>query len=657
VKYHTVNPDKQRAYQIEIGRFFGRLSPPLFRQALNVRNTITSLDGAQSGSWKDILSAENDKALPWLTTHRWLLNDRQYPAEAERDKLEKYLYLGMFFTYLATWLNEAILDPDTIFHISYQQLVETLQEAAQQQFRELIPPSSPFWQDYRRIQSDYDAAINWRSEWQLSANTDFTTADWQHYANGLAPIKTAITAAAYLTERPHDLPALWQIIDLTNQAVRIRQDILALRRDVGRGHLTYPTMRTMALAGLPVKRPFNPEQIIGAAILTGSIKKVCAEAAARLEQSRPIAAELSLPGWSTYCDQLEQSLNDIQSLFSLKKKDDQSQKLTFLPYRDPLSQSLKMAAAYLSADPMFSESIEINRGGLAGLDEATGVIFPFSFITYLLLENGHPLADHVDLIFQKMDTLGYRYYENMAVAPDADEVAILLRLFKYSQNQEEHRRQLEKPLQWLAANVLPDGRIPAFWEKVDVPVLKRMVVWESYCLTAEINTLLGLTAYDWPRFQPLIEKSAAGLFGRYLESDFGAVAYYDLLYTLWQAIALVRQLEAKTAGSHLSALIRAAGEKLARRLDFVAQNEDHTPQQAAFLVLACLEHQSNTILNPSWITSLQKTQRYDGSWGNEPFYITCDRDGLPGNWYSSHSMTTAFCYHALNTYNRWQNRP
>jgi hypothetical protein len=236
-------------------------------------------------------------------------------------------------------------------------------------------------------------------------------------------------------------------------------------------------------------------------------------------------------------------------------------------------------------------------------------------------------------------------------------VAILLRLFKYSQNQEEHRRQLEKPLQWLAANVLPDGRIPAFWEKVDVPVLKRMVVWESYCLTAEINTLLGLTAYDWPRFQPLIEKSAAGLFGRYLESDFGAVAYYDLLYTLWQAIALVRQLEAKTAGSHLSALIRAAGEKLARRLDFVAQNEDHTPQQAAFLVLACLEHQSNTILNPSWITSLQKTQRYDGSWGNEPFYITCDRDGLPGNWYSSHSMTTAFCYHALNTYNRWQNRP
>jgi hypothetical protein len=306
---------------------------------------------------------------------------------------------------------------------------------------------------------------------------------------------------------------------------------------------------------------------------------------------------------------------------------------------------------------MFGESIEVNRGGLAGLDEATGVIFPFSFITYLLLENGHALADHVDLIFHKMSTLGYRYYENMAVAPDADEVAILLRLFPYSQNQDKHRRQLEKPLQWLADNVLSDGRIPAFWEKVDVPVLKRMVAWESYCLAAEINTLHGLIAYDWPRFQPLIEKSAAGLFGRYLVSDFGTVAYYDPLYTLWQALALVRQLETRTADSPLSGIVREAGEKLTRRLDIEAQSSDYTPQQAAFLVLACLEHRSNTILTPTWITFLQKTQRYDGSWGNEPFYITCDRDGLPGNWYSSHTMTTAFCYHALNTYFRRQNRP
>lgn len=665
MKYHTVNPHKQSVYQAEIGRFFGRLPPPLFRQALNLRNTITSLDHAQTGSWTDILPAEPVEAepveapphLPWLTAHLRLLDDWQHPTGAERDRMEKHLHLGMFFTYLAAWLNEAIIDPDNVFHSGYQPLAAALQEAAQQQFRELLPPASPFWQDYNAIHRAYHEAVAWRNAWRSSTNTHFTTADWQHYADILAPMKLGITAAAYLLHRSQDLPALWQMVDLASQAAHIRQEILALRRDLGRGHLSYPIMQTLALAGLAAERPFNAEQIIGAAILTGSIKKVCAAAATRLEQSRHTAAELALPGWSAYCSQLELSLNDIHSLFSLKKKDDHPPNLTFLPYRDPLSQSLKMAAAYLSADPTFGESVEVNRGGLAGLDEATGVIFPFSFITYLLLENSHPLTDHVDLIFRQMDQLGYRYYENMAVAPDADEVAILLRLFPHSQNPDKHRRQLQKPLQWLVDNIQPDGRIPAFWEKVDVPVLKRLVVWESYCLTAEINTLLGLLAYDWPRFQPLIEKSAAGLFSRYLESDFGTVAYYDPLYTLWQALALVQQLGTRTADPHLSSLIKKAAGKLAQRLDIEAQNSDYTTQQAAFLVLACLEHRSDTILDPTWITFLQKTQRHDGSWGDEPLYITCDRDGLPGNWYSSRTMTTAFCYHALNTYSRRQNRP
>jgi hypothetical protein len=445
------------------------------------------------------------------------------------------------------------------------------------------------------------------------------------------------------------------MIDFANQAVRIRQEIIALRRDIGRGHLTYPIMRTLALAGREVARPFKPEQIMGAAILTGSIKKVCAEAAERLAQSRQKAADMALPGWLAYCDQVEASLADIQGLFSLKAGADRPHNLSFLPYRDVMGQSLQMAAGYLLADPAFGESVEVNRGGLEGLEKATGVIFPYSFITYLLLENGHPLAGHVDDIFQHMDRLGYRYYENMAVAPDTDETAILLRLFKYSQNQEQHRRQLERPLGWLVNNLMPDGRIPAFWDKVDVPVLARMVIWENYCMTAEINTLLGLIDYDLPRFRPLVEKSAVGLFGRYLESDFGTVAYYGLLYTIWQASALARRIEMQIIEPPVERIICDARERLNQRLAFEAEQVHDTPQQAAFLMLACLETSQNEhLLNPAWISCIQKTQRHDGSWDSEPFYITCDRDGLPGNWYRSRTMTTAFCYHALNSYQRKQ---
>jgi hypothetical protein len=183
-----------------------------------------------------------------------------------------------------------------------------------------------------------------------------------------------------------------------------------------------------------------------------------------------------------------------------------------------------------------------------------------------------------------------------------------------------------------------------------------MVVWENYCLTAETNALLGLIAYDWLRFQPLIERAASSLFGRYLASDFGAVAYYDLGYALWQTLTLTQQLEPRTADPHLTSLITQANEKLTARLALEANREAKTPQQAAFLIMACLDGQNQSLLDPTWIAFLHKTQRYDGSWDSEPFFITCDRDGLPGNWYSSRTMTTAFCYHALNNYHNWQQK-
>lgn len=650
MKYQTDDTGSQLNRLAIIGRFFGQLPPTQFRQALNLRNTITSLDGTQSGSWKDILTAEN--AQPWLLSHRWLLESQQLPAGLNRTKIENELHLAMFFSYLATWLNEAIMPPDTIFNQQYQSLAETLRNEASHHFQQLFPLDHAFWQDHLRLYQDYNQAISWQTDRQSGSETSFGPADWQQYANRLAPFKLGVTSAVHCLDIPEHLPTIWQMVNAANQAYLIQQDILALRRDLLRNHLSYPIMRTIALARIAVNRPFNPEQIMGAALLTGAVKKVCAEATDRLQASAQIATDLKISGWSSYCDQLQDSINGLQSLFSLKKgSPDEKQKQFFLPHRDIMGQSLRMAEGYLLADPNFQESYEVNRGGLEGLEEARGIIFPLSFITYLLLENGHDLGQNVDKIFSKMEQLGYRYYENMAVAPDTDEAGILLRLFKYSQNKEQHRQQLERPLQWLKANILPGGSIPAFWNTTDIDILERMVVWENYCLTAEINTLLGLIAFDWSRFQPLVEESALGVFGRYLTSDFGTVAYYDLRYTLWQTLTLLRELQSKTTNSHLTNLIDQAHIKLTERLILEVGRGAETPQQAAFLIMACLDGRHGAHLDPTWITFLQKTQRYDGSWDNEPFFITCDRDGLPGNWYSSRTMTTAFCYHALNQYN------
>ena len=78
------------------------------------------------------------------------------------------------------------------------------------------------------------------------------------------------------------------------------------------------------------------------------------------------------------------------------------------------------------------------------------------------------------------------------------------------------------------------------------------------------------------------------------------------------------------------------------------------PQDAALLTLTCLGHAADEALfEPAWVAALLKNQRFDGSWQAEPFYPTPNRGGV-ATWYASRSVTTAFCYHALQTYRRHQ---
>ena len=81
-----------------------------------------------------------------------------------------------------------------------------------------------------------------------------------------------------------------------------------------------------------------------------------------------------------------------------------------------------------------------------------------------------------------------------------------------------------------------------------------------------------------------------------------------------------------------------------------------SPQESAFLILACLSagdglaEKLEALLKPAWPLRLYKSQRYDGSWAAESLYGTPTR-GEFAAWYSSRTVTTAFCYHALKRYN------
>jgi hypothetical protein len=478
--------------------------------------------------------------------------------------------------------------------------------------------------------------------------------DLRRSAAKLAPAKLSVVAVALHSGHSAMLPQLLEMMDRLNQLFQARREILSLRRNLLRGEVAFPIVRTMMAAGIPLQAPLVPEQVLGAALLTGSVREICQESLEDLESYREIARGLKLPTWLAYFDTLETITRELLGLFSLgaaSAAETSQRHTTFLPYKDTLAQAIKIGEEYLLSDLTFRESWEVQRYVLLDIPEVTCKAFPAGLIIELLCANGHDLSAQVDEVFRTLQRNEFRYYDNYKIPPDADDLGLLLRLHQYSAQKEAHREMLQRPLRWMESNVLPSGEIPVYFTK-DVDLAMDLGNrWAIRCMSVESNLLLGLIDYDWEQYQALIEKSALHLCGRLLENGLGLTGNYDLFYALWIIPTLMAHLSTQPIGSELQEKMKGACSVVRDRLVRETHRRFISPQQAAYLTLACLGHPAEALFRPQWITLMLKNQRYDGSWEAEPFYPTPNRGGV-ATWYASRSITTAFCYHALQTYRK-----
>jgi len=263
-----------------------------------------------------------------------------------------------------------------------------------------------------------------------------------------------------------------------------------------------------------------------------------------------------------------------------------------------------------------------------------------------LCANGHNLSTQVDEILNILNQNNFCYYENVqSGAPDADDIGLAFRLYRYS-TQPMHNL-LERPLRWLENNILPSGEIPVFWTKgVEGYLSEGFAMPGNSCVGTEINLLLGLIDYDWTKYQTIIENSALNLFDRFNKNGLSGMTYYDAFYSLWAAFQLIAQLSAHSIAPTLQSKMTQIAPLLRQRWAQEIKRPYLTPQNLALLTLACLSQPTELDVKAEWITTILKQQRYDGSWDDEPSFPTPHRDAV-GIWYSSRSVTTAFCYHAL----------
>ncbi len=695
-------------YWPAVEQFFGRLPPRLFRQGVLLQNNLATFY-ADTGQFKDILARERDHPLLYL--HFWLLDDWNYPLDSSRSGLEQHLFLAMLFAFAAVYTHENILDPSTNVDNSYLFLEHTLTRQADLHLAHLFPSSSlfwryqqAFWQEYaeagvttadrrvrslpvgpptadRRPQRTYRCSTRFANVQPASRtfnvqrstfNVQPPTFNVHPLAGKLAFTKIPAVAVAMQAGREDLLLDLCAVLDRFNRVFQCMREIVTLRRDLAQHNYTYPILETLQTAGLDPLQPLPAEQILGAMVLTGSIARLCRENLAELETCRTVAQALNLPNFATYLTGIEAWVTEVGELFSVKPKSSnisathlagashlKQPKPLFAPYVDTLPKVIEMAEGYLLSDLTFRESWEVQRRGLFGLAEMTGRAFPMGLIVEILCRHGHDMTGLLNEIFNILQATGFRYYDHPHLPPDTDDLGLLLRLYPASAQPERHRDILQPPLRWLENSLGETGEIPV-WLKSPGKVAGEgeypfLALWGQSCATVEANMLLGLLAYDSDGYRGLIEKSAENWCQRVTAKELSATHHYVPLYALWVGLELVAQLKHQ---DYRPDKLDQAAQTLRERLTVEVNRSSLTPQDAAFLILAGLSagnQKSSRVFEtlefylPEWITLLCKSQRYDGSWADEPLFGTPTRGEL-ATWYSSRTVTTAFCYHALKMY-------
>lgn len=639
---------KRKQFWPEFEAFFSALPSPLFQQGVQLKNNLATFF-SDGGQFSNLLCQERDH--PLLYWHWWLLDDLVCPNTPARSDLEQRLFLAMAFAFAAVYTRETILNPSTNFDASFTFLDHALARQSDFHLGQLFPAASPFWSRYHACWHEYTTAL-------------LTTADHQSPISNYQSLSfTKISPAAVIAyaERDELWTQLESLLNCLNAVLQLLGQIASLRQDLAQRRLTYPILKTLELADLDSHQSFSPERILGALVLTGAVPKLCHEALGWLSEGRSLAQNLKLPTFGAYVEILKLWLEEVYDLFSLKPKtksvqSPQSQTPMFVPAVDTLPKVIEMAEGYLLADLTFRESWEVQRRGLFGVSQMVGQTFPMGLITEILARHGHDMSDPINDIFQSLQNAGFRYYNHPHLPPDSDDLGLLLRLYPYSTQPELHRTILQTPLRWLSENISESSQIPVWltrFEAADKMNIPFAALWGNYCAAVEANVLLGLLAFDAITYGPLIESSARQWSQAWQKRGLGATHHYVPLYSLWNALELVAPLKTFDVLDNLPQLTQT----LANHLIMEARRAHLTPQEAAFLILASLSpawtELTPSLFRPEWVTLLCKSQRYDGSWAAEPLYGTPTRGELAA-WYSSRTVTTAFCYHALKTFSAKQ---
>ena len=632
-----------------VERLLSALPPRLFRQVKLLEYDL-ALRHSSTGELRDVFLGVDQ--FPLLSIGPWLLDDLGAPSGPEREGAERNLFLTALMLGARSHAIEGIFDATSFYDEEHLAIVQWLADQATSELARVVPAGSPFWETRRSLAlEDLERMLEERERRREPHTLDdpeaYLAARWS------SPARLLAQAAATLAGDAEIDPRAAAMLDALAAGWQIGADLATMPHDLEAGRPSYPIALTARAAGLPLRPWPRPEVVLGAMVVTRSVEPILEAALARLRESRRFALELRLPTFVAYLDDVIAHHDDrLRGLSAdappaAAASDRASRAAPMIAAAEPtLPRALAMAEGFLLADPTFRESWETHREGMFGSAEVFSR-YPEGLILEILSSQGHDLARRVEDFLAFTAANGFRYFAHPWSGIDSDTVGVFLRLQRYATAPGRHATALDAVLGCLERDVLASGIVPVWITGCDGvdPARSPVIDLGEGCGTAAAHLLTGLIDHASEAYRDAIGRGSVHLLARIAEVGLGANVNYPPPY----ALAAFLRLIARLGELDLEGLLEAAGEArrvLVAELERACRRRRIGPQEAALLTIACFDAERPDLVEPAWATTILKRQRFDGGWGAEPFAAAPNRGGSV-TWYSSTTLTSAFCYDAL----------
>ncbi|AUX45147.1 uncharacterized protein SOCE26_066280 [Sorangium cellulosum] len=587
---------------------------------------------------------------PVLKYTSWSLDDLGVPESGQRSALEEGLFLASFWLFAALEGSDVVLSPGCAMPREHLLLSQIFVNASDVCLAACAPRGSMAWEQARRALADRArAALAYRRGSRADAGELMDAAGllW-------APARAAVAAALESAGAGARVDGLIAVVDELSRAHQIHHELFSVSADCARGVITYPVARVAAALGIQLDRGDVAGEIVGALVASGEGARIAAEVRGRAVACAERAAQLGFARFASEARALAGRIGESAELlsagallFGAEGAAPGAEGTREAPRggEPAVERALAMAEASLLADPDMHEAWEIHRWGLIGQPVLTGWRFPVGLIQENLAATGKDISAWAESALDRYVERRFEYFEEpSSLPPDIDSLGLMLRLVRHTRARARYAAALETPLGWLMDATGADGSVPVWLTAGTRGPLGYSALQGSDCTMCMVYVIRGLLSFDRARLSGYARGLLAQVIRRLDQRGGIGSAYYSSLYLAWQLAELAGELTADFAAER--AAIAAHGRALFERH---AGRVRVTPQDAALLLLAraaLARSGASTARAPRWTDVLVSSQRSDGTWDSEPFYIM-PMQGNGIGFHGSRLITTSLCYRAL----------